>query len=501
MTERNSQFSLEIGNCTLSEEGIRKVNEWSCSVRTAVELFITVHGYEFTNQELLNWLKEHSETLANEFRIPPTKGTTGGSKHSTGMKGKMSPKARSIMQMVGESLTLGGSKATDPLVEKLQTKRESSVIRRLLPNKETEIIQNNIRLLKDLADGEMLTSIERGTTRKIEINKVGRGAFNTKGDSWHNMVVQSFLQRIQLNSAIDPFAGQGDLLNLCKSEYGMSVSGLDIQEDLGWPVNDSLKSIPKNEDSVCVTNPPYLANYSAKRKSMWNMVGEYFEETGRSDLYEIALDRCLESFDYIVAIIPETFLHSSYPKERCAYISILEENPFEDTTFPVCVTCWVPESGQDTLIFLNDEEVMRFSEMVAMKGDVSRSKRVVFNDPNGNVGLRAVDGTKTGDRICFVPATEFDYPRSSIKVSSRLMTYLDIPELSTEKDIADFCTRANTVLESYRERSQDILLSGFKGNNKEGKRRRRLDYRLGRKIVLEALRVPVQTTLPLEHAG
>ena len=335
--------------------------------------------------------------------------------------------------------------------------------------------------------GEMLTRAESGLTTQVDVRKVGRGAFNTKGDSWHNSVVHSFLQNIQLGSAVDPFAGQGDLLNLCKSEYGMSVSGLDIQEDLGWPVNDSLKSIPKNEDSVCVTNPPYLANYSAKRKSMWNMVGEYFEETGRSDLYEIALDRCLESFDYIVAIIPETFLHSSYPKERCAYISILEENPFEDTTFPVCVTCWVPEAGQDALIFLNDEEVMRFSEMVAMKGDVSRSKRVVFNDPNGNVGLRAVDGTKAGDRICFVPAAEFDYPRSRIKVSSRLMTYMNVPELSTKADVANFCTRANALLESYRARSQDILLSGFKGNNKDGKRRRRLDYRLGRKIVLEAL--------------
>ena len=339
--------------------------------------------------------------------------------------------------------------------------------------------------------GEMLTRAESGLTTQVDVRKVGRGAFNTKGDSWHNTVVQSFLQRIQLNSAIDPFAGQGDLLNLCKSEYGMSVSGLDIQEDLGWPVNDSLKLIPKSEDSVCVTNPPYLANYSAKRKSMWNMVGEYFEETGRSDLYEIALDRCLESFDYIVAIIPETFLHSSYPKERCAYISILEENPFEDTTFPVCVTCWVPEAGQDPLIFLNDDEVMRFSEMVRMKGEVSRNKRVVFNNPDGNVGLRVVDGTKVSDRICFVPTTQFDYPRSSIKVSSRLMTYLDIPELNTEKEIADFCTRANTILESYRERSRDILLSGFKGNNKEGKRRRRLDYRLGRKIVLEALHEPV----------
>ncbi len=78
------------------------------------------------------------------------------------------------------------------------------------------------------------------------------------------------------------------------------------------------------------------------------------------------------------------------------------------------------------------------------------------------------------------------------------MTYLSIPELKSDKEIKSFCERANSILESYRERSEDIILSGFKGNNKDGKRRRRLDYRLGRKIVLEALNEPVQTTLSLD---
>ena len=63
--------------------------------------------------------------------------------------------------------------------------------------------------------GEMLTRAESGLTTQVDVRKVGRGAFNTKGDSWHNTVVQTFLQKTQLDSAIDPFAGQGDLLNLC----------------------------------------------------------------------------------------------------------------------------------------------------------------------------------------------------------------------------------------------------------------------------------------------
>ena len=349
--------------------------------------------------------------------------------------------------------------------------------------------------------GEMLVKAEGGLTKQVDITKVGRGAFNTKGSSWLNSVIREFITReycVRNNEAVDPYAGQGDMLKLCESEFGMETSGYDIQDGLGWEVNDSLESIPRSVGAICITNPPYLANYSAKRKSMWPMVGQYYEDSGRSDLYEIALDKCLESFDHVVAIIPETFLHSTYPKERCQRIVILEENPFEDTTFPVCVTCWVPEKGQDPTIYVAEKEIMRFSEMVGIKGDVTRSNRIVFNDPDGNVGLKAVDGTKPDDRIRFVPGEEFDYPRSSIKVSSRLMTYLGIPELGSQEEISEFCRRANEIFEGYRERSEDIVLSGFKGNNKEGKRRRRLDYRLARKVILEALGESVQTTLPQE---
>lgn len=41
--------------------------------------------------------------------------------------------------------------------------------------------------------------------------------------------------------------------------------------------------------------------------------------------------------------------------------------------------------------------------------------KIVFNDPNGNIGLKAVDGTKIGDKIMFVHGDDFHYPRESIK--------------------------------------------------------------------------------------
>ena len=333
----------------------------------------------------------------------------------------------------------------------------------------------------------MLTSSKLNLTTQIDPLKAGRGAFHTTGSCWLNSVVSEFIISANLRSAVDPFAGEGDMLDLVALELNMEKSGFDIDESTGWKVNDSLVSIPRSPGSICITNPPFLANYSARRKSIWPIVGNYYERYGRTDLYEIALDRCLASFEYVVAILPETFLHSAYSKDRCERIVVLEENPFLDTTFPVCVTCWTPATNQDPDVYVGEEKVIRHSEIVRLRRSVGRSGRVVFNHPKGNIGLRAVDGTKEGDRIAFFPGSEFNYPRSRIKPSSRLMTYILVGELDSTRAIQELCDASNRALERFRKHTSDTILSGFKGNNRLGKRRRRLDYGLARKIVIEAL--------------
>ena len=337
--------------------------------------------------------------------------------------------------------------------------------------------------------GQMLTNSEFGRTTQIDVIKTGRGAFHTKDSCWLNKVVSEFIKSTNLRVAVDPFVGQGDILNLVSSEFSMAKVGYDIDDSTGWKVNDSLVSIPKMLGSICVTNPPYLANHSARRKSIWPIVGRYYERFGRTDLYEIALDRCLASFDYVVAILPETFLHSAYPKDRCERVVVLDENPFTDTTFPVCVTCWVPKIGQDPTIYVGEAKVIRYSSMIRLREGVCRNDRVIFNDPKGNIGLRAIDGTKGEDRIGFFPGSNFDYPRSRIKSSSRLMTYIKVGELQSAEVIEQFCETSNGILEKYRDKTSDTILSSFKGNNRLGKRRRRLDYGFARKVIIEALEV------------
>jgi hypothetical protein len=79
-------------------------------------------------------------------------------------------------------------------------------------------------------------------------------------------------------------------------------------------------------------------------------------------------------------------------------------------------------------------------------------------------------------------AKDFSYPSKSVAVSSRLMTYLELPELS-DAQVSKLISKANANLSEIREASGDLVLAPFKGNDRNGKRRRRLDYALARKIL------------------
>ena len=106
-----------------------------------------------------------------------------------------------------------------------------------------------------------------------------------------------------------------------------------------------------------------------------------------------------------------------------------------------------------------------------------------FNAPDGTMGYRAVDGTKSDGsmRIGFCLGSELGYDRRKIKVSSRHMTYIETP--LSPSDLERVVLEANRQIEHYRSATADVFLTAFMGNTKSGVRRRRLDYKLARKFL------------------
>jgi len=343
------------------------------------------------------------------------------------------------------------------------------------------------RATQKRAPGQMLISATRERFVEIDTDKVSRGSFYTTDEAWLNTPVKGFLSAALLTntSVLDPFAGDGHLLDLVRREFGVATFGLDIAGDK-WARNDSLVNIPNPGGSVIITNPPYLANHSASRKGVSQMVATYFDGSDYDNLYKIALDRCLAVADFVIAVIPETFLLSSFDKSRLRVVSVIEGDLFSDTEAPAVVACFGPaEIKSDAQVYVGEKLIGSLSQILDLRRGRSRSGIVcVFNDPNGRIGLRAVDAQNINRRIEFIVG-DFEYKRSKIKESSRLMTYLDVPELSDEQ-ITNLVASANKLLEELRTKSCDLILAPFKGNDKNGNRRRRLDYALARQIINSA---------------
>lgn len=342
--------------------------------------------------------------------------------------------------------------------------------------------------------GRMLISASAGREIDIDITKVSLGSFYTTNAGWLTSQVKNFLQTALENSkgvVLDPFAGDGHLLKAIQADNQLGskiskVSGFDIQGQ-SWPINDSLVAIPNPDKAVILTNPPYLANHSAKRKGIETLVEKYFNKSTRKNLYQIALENALAVADYVVAIIPETFLLSSFPKQRLVVAVVIQDALFGDTEAPALVACFGPKGDSIADIFTGEKKIGNFEEIFAVRNRKPITKhKIVFNDPKGRIGLRAVDGSDGESEICFLLAENFAYPTKSVLVSSRLMTYLEIPELP-DKQLEQTINLANTLLASLRVASADLVLAPFKGNDKNGKRRRRLDYALARRILNQAV--------------
>lgn len=308
------------------------------------------------------------------------------------------------------------------------------------------------------------------------------GQYFTRQQTWLRPQVTKFIKSAGAKIAYDPFAGNGDLLNVAKHLGIKKTIGLDIDSSLGWKFNDSLMNIPRVEGSIIITNPPYLANYSAKRKKIYDKVSKYFTSTNYDDLYQVALEKCINEGVGVI-IIPETFINSSFPKDRLNSITILEDNPFEDTENPVCVVCFdgKPKSLKHIQLYKNDTLIGSLGYLESLRLRPSNSVRFRFNDVNGPLALRAVDATDPQKAIAFMRKEKLDYDLSGIKHSSRLITIIQTDFAHDRLD--SLIKHSNALLADFRERTNDVLLSPFKGNRKDGLRRRRLDYATARAIL------------------
>ena len=336
-------------------------------------------------------------------------------------------------------------------------------------------------------------------------NKKENGQFFTVTNPFRNDLFYKWLREIpdfENKAILEPFAGANNIVEMINEighENSWSCFDIDPPAENNFSKfcveqRNTLESFPSGFD-VVITNPPYLAKNSAKRD------GTPFPETDFDDLYKFALDTMLSNSSYVAAIIPESFITSGLFHDRLFGVVSLTCKMFDDTDCPVCLALFIPaeqKRGSDPFgLQSSDFYIYRDSAYLGQFSDVEKFRLRLemdgwrFNNPNGEIGLMGIDST-IGPSIRFVDGSEINPER--VKSTSRGVTRIsldgfDIPDL--KKLIGD----ANDLLDSYRENTNDIFLTSFRGLRRDGKYRRRLDYRQARCLLSMALAKQLEVSL------
>ena len=268
---------------------------------------------------------------------------------------------------------------------------------------------------------------------------------------------------------LEPFAGANSIiLHLRKLELCRRFTAFDISpahEDVGY--RDTLEDFPGGF-RVCITNPPWLAKNSATRRKLEFPSGPY------DDLYKFALEKCLANCEYVAALVPESFIRANVFRDRLSDFVSLPTKLFCDTEHPVGLALFLPSEASGVRIWIGDAFVDSLAALEA-KRPMPRSEgpEVRFNDPEGNVGLFAVDNNQRASiRFCDVE----DLSDYVVKHSSRGISKLWV---DGRIRIGEW----NAYIEEFRQKTEDVLMTCFRGIRRDGKYRRRMDWNLARGII------------------
>ena len=188
--------------------------------------------------------------------------------------------------------------------------------------------------------------------------------------------------------------------------------------------------------------------------------------TPYDDIYLLALDRMLQAQKNVVAIVPETFINSGYTqKNKLKSITILEDNPFLDTDTPVVVLCFdsIFKPLTDVDVYKNDKYINKLGVIESFRMEPRNDVQMKFNVLSGWLAVRCVDTTNPSNMLKF----------------------------DCKENMDAFLNCCNSILEDIRDKTADVILSPFKGNMKNGRRRRRLDFKTCRAIIEKAYRQTV----------
>lgn len=170
------------------------------------------------------------------------------------------------------------------------------------------------------------------------MSKSNLGQFYTTN---YKYILKKFTIPSNITNIIEPFAGQGDLLNIVKDKK-ITLECYDIEPKQDYiKKRDTLLNPPVYKNKFVLTNPPYLARNKSNNKTIFN-------KYNTNDLYKCFLEELIinQPIGGII-IIPLNFWSSIRISDislrqrfltifNVLKVNIFEEQVFNDTSYTVC---------------------------------------------------------------------------------------------------------------------------------------------------------------------
>jgi hypothetical protein len=261
---------------------------------------------------------------------------------------------------------------------------------------------------------------------------------------------------------LEPFAGDGAIPKFLSQ---LEFACFDLEpRDERIARKDTLEDFPLGFSAV-ITNPPYR------------------RDPKNANLWRLALEKCLANASFVAVVVPQSFLASAHLYGRLEAV-ILATHRSTEGRIPVCLALFGPQPVPDFELWLDTGRLV--GQWMALLSRLPSSHGVgrVRFAPDGEVGLVAVDSYR-GNRIRFCRGDEIS---DGVTEQSRTIARFHIDVAGEDLQLDALVSKANEILENLRSSSADSLLTPFFEHGKNGKVRRRLPFRLARRILAKALR-------------
>lgn len=310
-----------------------------------------------------------------------------------------------------------------------------------------------------------------------------------------NFNINNILKNDNIEKIIEPFCGNGDLLNIInneiKNEKKLECYDIDVKKEFIIQKN-TLLNPPNYTNSFILTNPPYLARNKSKDKSI-------FDKYNTNDLYKCFLLSILENDNIAeggVIIIPLNFMSSIRKKDielrkkfiniyNIVKINVFEENVFDDTSYTICSLLFIKKniiinndnkmimkiypSGKDYEFILNNENNYTIGGNIYnlkqnKKCKITRATETSENnDGITNILVKCIDdSSKNKISLKFVENDKDRYIDKTPKKSARSYATLIINppiDIITQRDL---CNKFNIFLNEERNKYNSLFLTNYR---------------------------------------